>query len=659
MKIRELMYEMLLGEAISKKILDQIKKKWSKSNPEVTDDTVEFAVNNFYTGFKGSDQLKDKIKQGGLEKSPIIKGFLARHDGLDSNGSPIPGAKPFKSSQLLDLQQYSWNQAVDLFGEFDIELGAMAEPEADWVHQWLDNSGFAKKSDEEISASKDLWFGDREKIYDDGEGFRVYSPKSQKHAIAFGLYNEYLSRKIGGSPWCIATRSTSSTYYNMYRDRGLTYYFVINENYPIDNYNYLSVIMPSTKSTDFEYTNLNNGGGNTRGVDFSSDEFDKCLTCMHPQIENSEELRSLFATNVPYDRNSELNLSNGEQDPVSLIVENINSRWDFSRQRRSLKKARIATGDYLLEVRSFQSMTTDMILSYIKLTNSDNWGDKFQTMEIVEFFKNNKDYKEKLRRHLSGEEDPDNGAVIVGNKLSGKQDVIEDRPVIIADLATLLLKNKYKPAMGSKTSATTEIKQNTEDGRYGIWDGQEGEWLTHNDIKYTPDYREESSSEWPKMGSFTHDDSEDIDNPEQDDQPQQEPSNDVDTDQVDNDQVDNDQVDNDQVDNGLSYPARTRDERFDDELGDIENLNEQEEDGNHECIITKYSREDTAGDSDSFYTIHTLESVSGTAHVVIMSHQSWEGTGKNEFIDDEDKDPSEVRQYLSDLTKKFKGKMSE
>ena len=49
MKIRELMYEMLLGEAISKKILDQIKKKWSKSNPEVTDDTVEFAVNNCLT----------------------------------------------------------------------------------------------------------------------------------------------------------------------------------------------------------------------------------------------------------------------------------------------------------------------------------------------------------------------------------------------------------------------------------------------------------------------------------------------------------------------------------------------------------------------------------------------------------------------------------
>ena len=87
-------------------------------------------------------------------------------------------------------------------------------------------------------------------------------------------------------------------------------------------------------------------------------------------------LRSLFATNVPYDSNSELNISNGEQNPVSLIVENINSRWDFSRQRRSLKKARIATGNYLMEVRSFQSMSTDMILSYIKLTNSDNWGDR-------------------------------------------------------------------------------------------------------------------------------------------------------------------------------------------------------------------------------------------------------------------------------------------
>ena len=639
MRIGELIYEMLLDEAVSKKILDQIKKKWSESNPEVTDDTVEFAINNFYTGFKGGAQIQGKIKQGGLEKSPIIKGFLARHDGLDNNGTPIPGVKPFKSSQLLDLQQYSWNQAVDLFGEFDKELGSIVGPDADWVHEWLDNSGFKRQGDEEISASKDLWFGDREKIYDDGEGFRVYSPKNQKHAVAFGIYNQYLSSKIGGSAWCISTRSSSSTYYNMYRDRGLTYNFVINENYPESDPNHLSVIMPSTQKNDFEYTNLNNFGGNTRGVDFSSDEFNKCLTCMHPQIENSEELRSLFATNVPYDSNSELNISNGEQNPVSLIVENINSRWDFSRQRRSLKKARIATGNYLMEVRSFQSMSTDMILSYIKLVTSDNWGDRFQTMEVVEFFKNNNDYKEKLRRHLSGEEGDDDAVVIVGNTLSGKREVIEDRPVIIADLATLLLKNKYKSKVSSKTSTSIDIKQNTEDGRYGIWDGQEGEWLTHNDIKYIPNYREESSYDWPKMGSFTHGDSEDIDNPEQDDQPQQEPSNDADTDQVDNDQVDNDQVD--------------------DEMGDLENLNEQEEDGNHECIITKYRREDTAGDSDSFYTIHPIQYVSGTAHVVIMSHQSWEGMGRNEFINDEDKDPSEVRQYLSDLTKKFKGKMSE
>ena len=106
-------------------------------------------------------------------------------------------------------------------------------------------------------------------------------------------------------------------------------------------------------------------------------------------------------------------------------------------------------------------------------------------------------------------------------------------------------------------------------------------------------------------------------------EPQQEPSNDVETDN--------------------------------DEMGNTEDLNEQMTEETM-FFVSCYSRSNSGDANDNFYTIHSVSNVSSTPYVTIMSHSVWESKVKPNFrmawegIDTEE--------YYSDLTQKFKGKIS-
>ena len=66
MKIGELIYEMLLDEAVSKGILNKLKQRWGVDNPEITDDILELIASQFYGGIKGSKQIQSKLKMRGV-----------------------------------------------------------------------------------------------------------------------------------------------------------------------------------------------------------------------------------------------------------------------------------------------------------------------------------------------------------------------------------------------------------------------------------------------------------------------------------------------------------------------------------------------------------------------------------------------------------------
>lgn len=610
MKIGKLIYEMLLDEAVSKGILNRLKSKWGEENPDITDDILELIASQFYGGVKGSKQIQRKIKDGGGKDHPLIKSFLLRHDGGD-------GDKPFKPDSLLDLTAYSWNQIIDLFGEFDINIGNLITKE-DWVDEFLTRP---LSEEDKLEASKALWYGSEEKIYDDGDGFRVYLPKNQKQCVAFGIYENHLAQKIGGFNWCITTTNERSTYYNMYRDKGLTYYFVINEKIPTDNKHHISAIMPiagdDRNGVNFEYTDLKNSGGNSTGVRLEHTNLDKCLTCLHPQLVGNEEAIEIISRSIRYDTSKELNIGDGSVDPIARINEREGDRWDFARRNRREKIAYITNGNYLRSVRSFESMPTDLLGLYIKTTNNQNWTDRFQTYEIFKIFLDSNDLSEKLRRRIDGED--------------GDQPIeVDGRSVTFGDIQWQFIKNKYATKYAAVDHESTKIVMGNATGepsfgKYGIWDGDGGDWLSHNGITYEPTYESFENSEWPATGFFPKEELPQDDEPVQDDEPQQEPSNDVDQD--------------DDNENGVDDVV----------------LNEQMNE-NTMFFVSCYSRSNSGDADDNFYTIHSVSNVSSTPYVTIMSHSIWESKVKPNFrmswegIDTEE--------YYSDLTQRFKGKIS-
>ncbi len=609
MKIGELIYEMLLDEAVSKGILNKLKQKWGTDNPEITDDILELIASQFYGGIKGSKQIQSKIKNAGGKDHPLIKSFLLRHDG--SQNSSNPGSKPFNPDSILDLTSYSWDQIVDLFDEFDINIGNLIT-NIDWVDSFLTNS---LSNEEKLEASKALWYGSDEKVYDDGDGFRIYTPKNQKQCVAFGIYENHLAQKIGGFNWCITTTNKTSTYYNMYRDRGLTYYFIIDEKKATTDQHHLSVIMPILGRDDYEYTDLKNSGGNSTGLALTHTNFNKCLTCIHPQLESNEEALEIISSSIPYDTRKELNIGDGEIDPVARINEREGDRWDFVRRNRREKMAYIINGNYLRSVRSFQSMTPELLVLYIKTTNNENWTDRFQTYEIFKIFSDNNDLSEKLRRRINGEEgDP--------------PITVDGKSVTFGDIQWQFIKNKYSTKYAALNHESTKVVMGNSTGepsfgKYGIWDGDNGDWLTHNGVIYDPTYLAFENKEWPATGFFLKTNEE----PEQTVEPEQEPSNDVDVDQIDNDN----------------------------ELGNVENINEQmNEDTMY--FVSCYSKSNSGDDNENFYTIHSVSNVGSTPYVVIMSHNVWKNKVKDNFrlsweaIDTEE--------YYSDLTQKFKGSIT-
>lgn len=616
MKIGELIYEMLIDEAVSKGILNRLRDKWTKENPDITDDILELIASQFYGGVKGSKQIQRKIKDSGGKDNPLIKSFLLRHDGGD-------GGKPFNPNQLLDLTAYSWNQIVDLFDEFDINIGSIIE-KTDWVDSFL-TAPISKE--EKLEASKALWYGSEEKVYDDGDGFRIYLPKNQKQCVAFGIYERHLAKRMNGFEWCITTTNERSTYYNMYRDKGLTYYFVINDKKSVDQQDHISAIMPVSNNDGgliFEYTDLKNSGGNRTGVRLEHTNTNLCLTCLHPQLENNEEAIEIISRSIPYDTRKELNISDGDINPIARINEREGDRWDFARRNRREKIAYITNGNYLRSVRSFESMTPELLSLYIKTTNNNNWTDRFQTYEIFKIFLDNPDLSSKLQRRINGEE--------------GDPPIeVDGRVVTFGDIQWEFIKNKYSTKYAALNHETTKVVMGNASGepsfgKYGIWDGDNGDWLTYGGVTYDPTYESFENSEWPATGFFLKvGDTEEVpsdDEQTQDDSDVQDEPNSQENGEPtdDNTTLDSDQEINEQVNEDTMY------------------------------FVSCYSRSKSGDATDNFYTIHSVSSVSSTPYVSIMSHKTWMDKVKPNFkmaweaIDTEE--------YYSDLTQKFKGQIS-
>jgi len=558
MNLKNIVYDILLEEFQNKKLLSFLHDQWKKENNGLTIQDVEFIAIRFMGG-KDDDgtvipPLKDKLST----KRPQVKSFLNRFDGEYDTSV-------FDPKNLKDITKYSLKQIKSLFLEFNINLETIMSSE----EYFYEKGGVSK--DEKVAYSENYWKGDSLKIYDDGEGFRIYEPKNQRDSILFGYYQQKVASENfpdRSNKWCVTNKPGEQSMGNLwasYRNER-SYYFVIDETKDPTNQFHLSVVQPLTNSSDeysFRITNLPNTNGDAK-IKLQDNDVNSCLQCIYPQLRNEEALSKLKVK--PYNEVDELNV---KTDVATRVNETEGNRYEFRRVERPLKVRYIQNGGILSKKSSFESMDDDLVRFYINELTNNNVDDMFNNYESFKYLINRSGVKGALSEKLLRVAEENN---------------MDPKYFGISTIMLNIIKHQFKTVFISKQDSDIKIVESKDNRLIGILDGSTGEWVKLNGIKYGPDYKELKTD----YGVFDFDgENEKVDdvNPT----PEEEPSDDIEKDNL-----------QEQIDEQTTY------------------------------VVQTYSKDGNESSSDNFYVIDNI--IDGTAEVTILSHKTWESVGKPSFL---------------------------
>lgn len=566
MKIKDLLYEIVLEEGAKEQIKNGLLKRWSNEDSDLSIETVNY-IWNVFKGEGGYPGLTTKLK---AKNDPIRDSFLKRFDGEH-------GFDAIDPKRILDINAYTLQQITSLLDDYGYDIDILDDS---GDGPWEDTFFKGGTKEEKFEFSKGLWFGEQNKVYDNGNGFRLYLPLNQKQSVAFGMYENHMADKIHGSHWC-TTWNRSGNMWNTYRSRNMTLYYGIDDNLPETNQHHIFAILPTKHSPDdFEYTDLRNSGGNTPVKWNNPNDPSKSLIDLHPQL-TEEGVREIVSKQVPYDPRTELNLSDEKLRLIDMIGERECTGggpcYDFSVQQRRVKLQYIvdkcSNGQYLMELRSFQSMDEGLMFRYMETITGRNWSDRFQRYEVLKYILDTKAYRDKLERILNGEgiEGP------IVDRYSGER-------ITIFTLMEKIMQNKFDIAMISSNSDNIIVfrsNSGVSQGKFGLFNKKGADWYEKDGVRYEPDYTPIMGQEWPKTYFFKKD-LEDIEIP------QQEP-NDNESDENLNEQVDI--------------------------LADLP----------EDYLVSCYSKTNNLEDSSNFYTLLDQRVVqgSGVKRGAIMSHSTF------------------------------------
>jgi len=572
MKIKDLLYEIVLEEGAKEQIKNGLLKRWSTEDADISIETVNY-IWNVFKGEDGYPGLSGKLK---AKNDPIRDSFLKRFDGEH-------GFTAFDPTKLLDINSYTLEQITSLLDDYGYDVDIMDDRgSGPWEESFFKGSS----KEEKFEFSKSLWFGEQNKVYDNGNGFRLYLPLNQKQSVAFGMYENYVADKINGSHWC-TTWNRSGNMWNTYRSRNMTLYYGIDDNLPETNQHHIFAILPTTKGADeFEYTDLKNSGGNVYVKWNNPNDPSKSLVDLHPQL-TEEGVREIVSKQVPYDPRTELNLSDEKLRLIDMIGERECTGggpcYDFSVQQRRVKLQYIvdkcSNGQYLMELRSFQSMDEGLMFRYMETITGRNWSDRFQRYEVLKYILDTKVYRDKLERILNGEgiEGP------IVDRYSG------DR-ITIFTLMEKIMQNKFDIAMISSNSDNIIVfrsNSGVSQGKFGLFNKRGADWYEKDGVRYEPDYSPIMGQDWPKTFFFKKD----IEDMLSSQQPQ-------------------------------DYNQPQDDDR-------AEEMNEQNEsfmeDLPEDYFVSCYSKTNNIEDTNNFYTLADTRVVTqgGVKKGVIMSHNTY------------------------------------
>ena len=470
MELKKLIYDILVEEVQNKKLLNTLFDRWRSDNDNITLEDAEWVFTQYMGGTDDEGNRIQPIKDQISLNRQEVKNFLVKYSGEY-------GRLRFEPSRLKDINAYTYEQLKFLL----LQFGRRRKSTPQKSPYFFEDP--TKSKNDWIKLSEELWKGDRLKIYDDGNGFRIYEPNTQKDAICFGFYQGYIAKNEhtgNTNKWCVTNYDragdTMSNLWQSYRtNHGRTFYFVIDETKPKNDQYYVGALQRLSKTEygyDFRLTNSpNNNSDKQVKLDDPLDP-DSSLKNIYPQLFVADEEGNLPVSKITskeFKESVEMDLKVDEITTLLRRITETPGEYDFVIQDPEVKRAYINRGNELHKKRSFESLNDQDIRLYFEVHFTDgNPLDVFKSYDVFEYI-----YKGR-------------GKEITDYLVSR----LQRANTSITEIYTKLVYNTFSPKFFSKQYDHIKILEDKNSGLSGIFDEKTGGWLKHNNITYEPSYSE-------------------------------------------------------------------------------------------------------------------------------------------------------------------------
>lgn len=433
MKIRDLVYDLVVEAEMTQKRREAIQKDLNTLKEKWGDVFTTEDIEKYYSWF-------EKTKNNFNVDLPQWRSFLYRFDGNH-------GYSQFDISNIKEITRYTAQQIKSIYNEYNPIIGGENANE-------VFSSKDRRPTPEKMAASKELWYGKDNLIYED-EGFRVYDINNQQTSINYGYYLKTMHEppyNFGGGQWC-TTWWDDNNYYPSKRPNR-SFYFVIDEskhpenvpNKDVSKY-YLSALQ-AMKGGTFALTDITNPGEPPVTIER--------LTQIYPKITGILD-RITFQ---PYDEESELIIKN----VISRINEIPGNRYEYKRQDREHRLQYIAQGGTIQSAESWRATDKQMRNMYIMNTTDRNIGDRFSTYELMQSL--SEADKNSLARRID--------QLFPGRTLS----------FLVQDV----MKKEFSVGSVSIDNPDILLYKSLKTNKFGLYHTKHLEFLTVNSIKYDAFY---------------------------------------------------------------------------------------------------------------------------------------------------------------------------
>lgn len=434
MKIRDLVYDLVIEAEISQKRRESIQKDLNFLRERWGDKFSPQEIEKYYEWF-------EKTKNNFNIQLPQWRSFLYRFDGQH-------GYSQFDVANIKEITKYTSLQIKSIYDEYNPAIGG-EENNAE-----VFSSKDRKPTPEKIEASKELWYGKNNLIYEN-DGFRVYDINNQQTSINFGYYLKTLHDApyhFSGGPWCTTWHGDNNYYPSKRPNR--SFYFVIDESKHPDKVSnqdvskYFLSALQAMKGGTFALTDITNPGEISYTVER--------LLQTYPKL--SEVLDKIVFQ--PYDEESELIIDN----IISRINEIPGHKYEYGRLDREFRLQHIAQGGTISTAASWQKSDKQLRNMYIMNSTKENINDRFSTYEL--FLELSESDKNSLERRIS--------QLFEGGTLS----------LIVQNV----MKNEFAVGSVSIDNPDILLYKSTKTNKFGLFHSKHVDWLTFNGVKYDAFY---------------------------------------------------------------------------------------------------------------------------------------------------------------------------